>query len=374
MAIAPPAKAGDPVDRIDSPALSVDLDALDRNIARLAALTKDRNVRVRPHAKAHKSVTIGKLQMAAGAVGLCCQKLSEAEALAAGGLTNLYLTNEVVAPAKLERLAKLARDRTIAVCVDWPPAVRLLAAAAERAGSVITVLVEVDVGQQRCGVTTDEAVLELAGLVVAEPALRFGGLQTYHGRAQHFRTPEERRAASASVAARASQARDRLTAAGIPCRVISGGGTGTLEHDLDHGVLTEIQAGSYIFMDGDYRANRDAAGGDYATFEQSLFVRAAVVSAPAPDRVVTDAGLKAMSIDSGMPGARDFPALEYRRGGDEHGILAGEGAAAALPPGSPVWFVPSHCDTTVCLHDWLVGWRGTTVEAVIPIEGRGAIF
>ncbi len=367
-----PAAVGQALDEIETPALVVDLDAYERNLDRMAAALAGRGVGLRPHAKTHKSPVIALEQMARGAVGACCQKVGEAEALVAGGVPDVLVSNQVVGAGKIARLAALAGAARMAVCVDDARNVAELSAAATAAGVTLRVLVEIEVGMARCGVAPGAPARALAAQVAESPGLAFGGLQAYHGGAQHVRTVEARRAAVRRAAEIAAETADLLAGAGLPCAAISGGGTGSLPFDLELGVLTELQAGSYIFLDADYARNEAAEGRPGADFEHSLFVLATVMSQPSPARVVTDAGLKAIAFDSGPPEAWRRPGVRYVGASDEHGTLAvGEGAA--LGYGEKLLLVPGHCDPTVNLYDWYVGVRGGRVERVWPVAARGAV-
>ena len=376
---APPPRPGDPVESIDTPALVVDLDRMEANLATMAAFARDHGVRLRPHAKMHKSATIARLQMAAGAVGVCVQKTSEAEALAAAGIADIYISNEVVDRAKLARVAALAGRIRLAIAVDSAEGVERLAAAVAGAGSTIEVFVEVDVGHGRCGVPA-AAAGQLAQHVVShappEGGLVFAGLQAYHGAAQHVRGAAEREAAAHHAAAQARAAQASVGAAGIACPLVTGAGTGTFPFDAASGLWGELQAGSYLFMDRDYADNLPAPG--VPRFEHALFVKSRVMSRGVSHAVI-DAGHKSHAIDSGLPRVWQRE-LDYANGGDEHGILrprtgAGIGELPALD--ATVWLVPGHCDPTVNLHDRYVAVRGGlvagVVEAVWPIEARGCV-
>jgi len=372
-------RVGDPVDAVDTPALVIDLDAMERNLAAMAAFARDRGVRLRPHAKMHKSAAIARLQRAAGAVGVCVQKTSEAEALAAAGVDDIYISNEVVDRAKLARVARLAMRVRLAIAVDSIEGIERLAAAVRDAGATIDVFVEVDVGQGRCGAPA-AAAGSLAHRVVShappDGGLRFAGLQAYHGGAQHLRGAEEREAASRHAAALASAARAGITALGIACPLVTGAGTGTFAFDVASGVWGELQAGSYLFMDRDYADNAPAPGAP--RFEHALFVKSQVMSRGTSHAVV-DAGHKSHAVDSGLPRVWQRE-LAFANGGDEHGILRPlpGGDPGALPQlGETVWLVPGHCDPTVNLHERYVavrgGLAGGVVEAVWPIEARGCL-
>lgn len=362
-----PARPGDALAAIDTPALCVDLDALTRNLDRMAQAT--RGLRLRPHAKSHKCPDIAKLQLARGAVGICCQKTDEAAAFVEAGIGDVLVTNEVVAAPKLERLAALARRATMGVLVDDARAVPRLGHAARAAGASLDVYIEVDVGAHRCGVAPGAPAAALARRVAGEAGLRLRGLQCYHGSAQHLRTPAERSEAIARAAELAATTRQALVQAGLPCEFVTGAGTGTWPHERASGVFDELQPGSYVFMDADY--GRNALGSGDVRFEQSLFVVAGVVSVPARERAIVDAGLKAFSFDSGLPLVHGRPGMEYRKASDEHGVLAVDGDGPQL--GEHVFLIPGHCDPTVNLYDWLVAFRGDTVEAVWPIAARGAL-
>jgi len=374
----PPAQIGAPLSEIDTPALIIDLDAFEHNLDTMAAAAGKLGVRLRPHAKTHKSPIIAAKQIARGAVGMCCQKVAEAEILVAGGVSDVLVSNEVVGLRKLERLAGLARHARISVCVDDSIAVAQLALAAERAGSHIEVLIEVDVGAGRCGVRPGPAAAGLARQVADSRFLSFGGLQAYHGSAQHLRTPEERRAAIASAANATKETLRALGDAGFQCRTIGGAGTGTFELEGASGVWNELQAGSYIFMDADYAENVADGTRNANPFEHALFVIATVMSTASGERAVIDAGHKALSNDSGFPAVLGRPDLRYHRPSDEHGVLEFDGASSRLALGDKVTLIPGHCDPTVNLYDWYVGVRGfktpdARVEALWPIAARGAV-
>ena len=363
-----PARVGDPLTAIDTPALCVDVDPFERNLARMADATK--GIRLRPHAKAHKCATIAKAQIARGAVGICCQKTDEAAAFVEAGIRDVLVTNEIVDASKVARLAGLAHEATIGVLVDSVAGVATLSEAASRAGVALDVYIEVDVGANRCGVAPGPAALALAGAIVRSPNLRLRGLQAYQGAAQHLREPAARAAAIGAAAADARRTRELLAGAGIACDIITGAGTGTWQHERDSGIYNELQPGSYIFMDADY--GRNVAGAAELRFEQSLYVLASVMSTPAPDRAIVDAGLKAFAFDSGLPLVHGRAGAEYVKASDEHGVLRVAGAAPATA-GERVWLIPGHCDPTVNLYDWIVAVRGGVVEGVWPVEARGAL-
>ena len=353
---------------LDTPALVVDLDALERNLDRMAVAARAAGVALRPHVKTHKSVTIARMQLERGAVGVCVQTVSEAEAMVAGGIRDVFVANEVVGAGKLRRLARLAREATITVCVDDPGNLADLARAARRAGSSVGVMVEMNTAEYRAGVPPGEPFLRLARRVESTTSVRFVGLQAYNGVAQHIRDHPSRLAATERNTALVQESLDLLARHSIPCEVVSGGGTGTYDLEAVSEVYNEIQPGTYVFMDADYLANRDRMGGPFRDFEVSLYVLASVMSRR-PGIAILDAGLKAISLGNGLPivhggGAR------YKRFADEHGVLAPSGGP--LPGlGHQVRLIPVNCDPTVNLYDRLVGVRSSVVEAVWPVDARG---
>jgi D-serine deaminase-like pyridoxal phosphate-dependent protein len=379
---------GQPVAAIDTPALVVDLDAMQRNLSRMAEFARKHDIRWRPHAKMHKSSAIAKLQMQAGAVGVCVQKTSEAEAMVAGGVGNVYISNEVVAPSKLVRVAELAHQVAaergqLAIAVDSLEGVRRLANAMNdrRRGSqgvVIDVFVEIDVGQGRCGVPPGRLAVDLVHEVRKHPALRYAGLQAYHGRAQHLRTPQARRDAIGTVVQDVQFTRRLIENDGVPPGLVTGAGTGSMVCEAASGVYGELQAGSFLFMDADYAANeRDPA---QPQFEHALFVKSQVMSSGLL-HAVCDAGHKSHAIDSGLPKVLTLDptgALEYVNGGDEHGILKATDGNQRVPHlDETVWLIPGHCDPTVNLHNHLIGVVGGIpngrVDKIIRVDARGAL-
>jgi 3-hydroxy-D-aspartate aldolase len=367
----PPARIGMTEAEIDTPALVIDLDAFEANLDTMAGLMAASGVKLRAHAKTHKSPVIAHLQMARGAVGQCVQKVAEAEILAWGGVPDILVSNEVVGADKLARLAALARISRIAVCADDAGQVDAIGQAAQAAGVLISVLVEIDVGAGRCGVQPGSAAVALAERIAATPNLRFGGLQAYHGSAQHLRRHSERHAAIAAAADGARRTVEQLRQVGLECPIVGGAGTGTFEFEAASGVYTEMQAGSYCFMDADYAANFDDTGAPVSRFRHSLFVLATVMSAAQPGVAVVDAGHKAVAIDSGLPLIWQRPDLAYVGASDEHGKLTfGPGVKAPLV-GEKLRLVPGHCDPTVDRFDWYVGVRNGRVECLWPVAARG---
>ena len=365
----PPAQPGQREDEIDTPALILDLDAFEANLDRMAAFLAPTDVKLRAHAKTHKSPVIAHMQIARGAVGQCTQKVAEAEALAWGGVADILVSNEVVGRAKLARLTALARIARVAICADDVAQVDAIAQAAEAARVRLPVLVEIDVGAGRCGVKPGSEAVALAQQIAGSRHLIFGGLQAYHGSAQHLRSRQARASAIAQVTEHTRRTVEQLRQRGLDCVIVSGAGTGTFEHEVASGVFSEIQAGSYVFMDADYAANQDHAG-----FGHALFVLSTVMSASRPGVAVLDAGHKAVPIDSGMPLIWGRPDIQYVGASDEHGKLEYGSETAAPRLGDKLRLVPGHCDPTVDRYDWYVGVRHGVVECLWPIPARGAMW
>lgn len=362
-----PAQIGMSIDEIETPALVVDLDRFERNIRTMAAFAKAAGVRLRPHAKAHKCIEIAALQIANGAVGICCQKVSEAEVFANAGVKDILITNQIVDRRKLGRVVELARSVRIGICVDDLSQVGGLEEAAKGKNVEIDVLVEIDVGHRRCGMNPASLVAQTAEQIERAPGLRFAGLQAYHGSAQHFRSLDERRRGIAEAASLVRVAKSALEAKNIRCPLVTGAGTGSFPFEIGTGEYAEIQPGSYVFMDADYAKNEwDPSN---PLFVQSLLVHATVISVAVDGQAVLDAGYKALSVDSGYPMAwqNDLSVLGMS---DEHTRVS-QPSVAPLQLGERVFLIPGHIDPTVNLHDWYVGARNGVVEVLWPVEARG---
>ena len=353
--------------RLNTPALIVDRDALDANIAAMAAFGQTVGVALRPHAKTHKSADIARMQIAAGAAGLCCAKLGEAEALAAEGIESILLTSPVVAATAIERLVALAgRMPDLAVAADHPHAVAALAAA--NRSRPIRVLVDIDPGVHRTGVASAADAVALARQIADAPQLSYGGVQFYCGSLQHIPAFADRRAAVAERTLYLQNVIAALAEVGLAPPVVTGGGTGTHRIDVELDVLTELQVGSYVFMDREY--DECDLGTSFAT---ALMVDTRVISANHPGLATLDAGLKAFATEAGMPvimaGA---PAgSSYRFMGDEHGAVVLPDGAAPLPLGGRVTAMTPHCDPTVNLYDAYHVVQGETLVAIWPVTARG---
>ena len=373
MANTLPAAIGMPVDEVDTPCLVVDLDAFERNVEKLGRYMKEKGLRHRAHAKTHKSSDIAMIQMErGGACGVCCQKVSEAEALVSAGIRDVLVSNQVVAPKKIERLAALATRARVLVCVDDLGNVDDLSAAAVKVGVTLECLVEIDVGAGRCGVAPGEPAVAIARRIADRPGLSFAGLQAYQGKAQHVRAHDERRDLIQKAIDDTKRTVDLLKAEGLSCAIVAGAGTGSFEMEGASGVYNELQCGSYVFMDADYQRVRDAGDKPISEFENSLFILTSVMSKAKRDVAICDAGLKAQSVDSGMPIVFGRSDVEYLKASDEHGVIADPGNVLRL--NDRLRLIPGHCDPTVNVHDWLVGVRNGRVEALWPVTARGALL
>lgn len=358
---------------LQTPALVVDLDVLERNIAHMAEHAKAHRIALRPHAKTHKSAEIAKRQIEAGALGVCAAKLGEAEALAEAGVASLHVTSPVVTEAGIARLVALnARAAELMVVCDNPAVAARLSAAAEAAGRPLKVLVDIDPGMGRTGVALGDAAFALVEAVAAAPGLEYAGLQCYAGQLQHLESPNERRERSLGVLRELGEFRDALARRGLAPRIVSGGGTGTFDIDPDAQVLTELQVGSYVFMDRQYKDVWEKPG-DRIPFETSLFVQTTVISANREGLATTDAGLKSFATDAGSPQiAYGGPeGASYFFYGDEQGGVLYPPGARKLLPGDVLGCVVPHCDPTVNLYDVYHAVRGDTLEAIWPVDARG---
>jgi 3-hydroxy-D-aspartate aldolase len=361
---------------IQTPCLILDLDALERNIRKMGDHAKAMGMRHRVHGKMHKSVDVALLQeRLGGSVGVCCQKVSEAEVFARGGIRDVLVSNQVRDPAKIDRLARLPKLGARAICcVDDIANVADLSAAAVRHGTAIECLVEIDCGAGRCGVKTTPEVIAIAKAITAAPGLKFSGIQAYQGAMQHMDRYEDRKAKIDLAVAQVKDAVDGLKAEGLDCDIVGGGGTGSYYFEGSSGVYNELQCGSYAFMDADYGRILDKDGNriDQGEWENALFLLTSVMSHAKADKAICDAGLKVQSVDSGLPvifGRRD---VKYVKCSDEHGVI--DDPAGVLKVNDRLRLVPGHCDPTCNLHDWYVGVRGGTVEVVWPVSARGKAY
>jgi len=345
-----PAAIGMPAEDVCTPALIVDLDAFE-----------------------HKSVDIALYQIEhGGACGVCCQKVAEAEAMVAGGIKDVLVSNQVVDPAKLDRLAMMAKNARVLVCVDDLGNIDDISAAAVKHGVTIECLVEIDCGAGRCGVVWGDPVVELAKKIDASDGLKFSGIQAYQGAAQHVHDFEERKSKIDIAVKQVADTVEMLKAEGLECDIIGGAGTGTYYFEGTSGVYNEMQCGSYIFMDADYQRVKDDAGSFIHEFENSLFILTSVMSKAKADKAICDAGLKAQSVDSGLPVIFGRADIEYIKCADEHGVITDPNNVLKL--NDKLKLIPGHCDPTCNVYDWYVGIRGGKVECLWPVTARGMAF
>ena len=365
-------KVGDSIDELDTPAMVIDLPLMEANIEKLMRRFRGRNVSVRPHLKTVKCPELAHLLLQAGAIGGCVAKVSEAEIMARAGIEDLLITSEIVGTPKLERLVELVREHpSVKVVVDSFTGIQALNQVMGTAGLHINVLLDVNVGQNRCGVLPGEEATTLAQSIGEMSNIHLIGVQGYEGHLQHIHDAREReqrcRASMQLLTTMAAQ----LRAMGFPVEIVTTGGTGTAEICADCEGVTEVQPGSFIFMDTDYR---NALGSVYAN---ALTILSTVISRPTPERVVVDAGLKSLSIDSGMAEPQGLRGVIYRPGGDEHGILTWhehtDVPSHKLDVGERIAFIPSHIDTTINLHDTYYACRNGRIEAIWPVATRGKV-
>jgi D-serine deaminase-like pyridoxal phosphate-dependent protein len=359
--------------RLITPALVLDLDAMDRNIARMAAYATDHGVSLRPHAKTHKSVQIARRQLDAGALGICCATLGEAEAMAVGGITGLLITSPIVTPAKIQRLVALRQSHdSLMIVVDNMENLRTLEAAADASAFTLDVVVDVDVGLHRTGARDPADAVALAEAAEASGSLRFAGLQGYAGHAQHIEKFAARRKTSHADLAPLKATRDQLAERGIAAPIVSGAGTGTHDIDTEIGLLSELQVGSYVVMDVEYLDVHTRDGADWP-FEPALFVRSTVVSANHDGSATMDAGLKCFATDGPLPRFHVGVPIgaHYESFGDEHGRIVFAEANERLGLGAALECIVPHCDPTVNLYDHYHCVRGETLVDIWPIEARG---
>ena len=371
-----PAVPGMREDEIQTPCLILDLDALERNVRKMGDYAKAHGMRHRAHGKMHKSVDVLLLQQElGGAVGVCCQKVSEAEVFARGGIKDILISNQVRDPAKIDRLAKMPRyGARVIVCLDDVKNVAELSAATEKHGTTLECFVEIDCGAGRCGVKTAADVVAIAKAVAAAPGLKFTGIQAYQGAMQHIDKFEDRKAKLDAAIAQVKEAVEALKAEGLEPELVSGGGTGSYYFESGSGVFNELQCGSYAFMDADYGRILDEDGKriDKGEWENALFILTSVMSHAKADKAICDAGLKAQSVDSGLPFIYGRDDVKYVKCSDEHGVI--EDPNGVLKVNEKLRLVPGHCDPTCNVHDWYVGVRNGVVETLWPVSARGKAY
>lgn len=351
---------------IDTPALLVDVSAMEQNISKMAKFASAEGVSLRPYIKTHKSTILAQKQLAAGAVGIGCAKLGEAEVMAAAGINDILIGNQIIGVAKIERLINLARNTDVIVAVDNRQNVDQLSTTAAAKGVKIRIIVELDVGLHRCGVKPGEAALSLAKYVDTAPGLKFCGFMGYEGHLQHVAEPEERAARVKEDVGLLVKTAEMAKLAGLRVDIVSASGTVTYKETGKLPGIIEIQPGTYIFMDSNYYPIMP-------DFERALTVLATVVSHPEEDYVLIDAGSKALSTESGMPEIKDIAGAKLTRVWEEHGKVELGEPSLRLKIGDKVEIYPSHVCTTVNLYDQYFAISNDRVEAVWEIDARGKL-
>ncbi|MEH6547184.1 MAG: DSD1 family PLP-dependent enzyme [Sneathiella sp.] len=365
-----PAAVGMALEDVSTPALIVDLDAFESNVKYMREFVEAKNIRLRAHAKTHKSADIALYQIEhGGACGVCCQKVSEAEAIVAGGVQDVLVSNQVADPRKIERLALLAGKARVIVCVDDLGNIDDLSSAATKAGTTIECLVEIDCGAGRCGVQWGQPVVDLATKIASSAGLKFAGIQAYQGAAQHMHDFEERKAKIDTAVAQVAETIELLKKEGLECDIVGGAGSGSYYFEGSSGIYNEMQCGSYVFMDADYQRVKDKNGNFISEFQNSLFIWTSIMSKTKKEVAICDAGLKAQSVDSGLPVIFGRTDVEYIKCSDEHGVISDPSNILKL--NDKLKLIPGHCDPTCNVYDWYVGVRNGKVECLWPVTARG---
>jgi D-serine deaminase-like pyridoxal phosphate-dependent protein len=357
---------GDPIENIDTPALVIDLELLENNIKRMADFFADKTAVLRPHTKTHKTPILAHKQIQAGAQGVTCAKLGEAEVMAAAGIRDILVANQVVGRIKINRLVALSRHSDIIVAADDAHNVREISEAAQVAGTTVNMIIEVDVGMERCGVRPGEAALNLARVIDDQPGVRFRGIMGYEGHIIGEPDNGIRYAECRKSMTMLTETADYIREKGLPVEIVSGGGTGTYSVTGTFPGITEVQAGSYILMDASYQKR-------IPEFDTALTIYSMIVSRPGDELAVADAGLKTMTNDMGIQSIRDIEGASLIRQSEEHVKIQLPGASCPLRPSDRIHIIPSHGCTTINLHDRFYGVRNGVVETVWNIEGRGKV-
>ena len=349
---------------LPTPALCIDMAAVKHNLRTMQDFCNRAEVDLRPHAKTHKNPFFAHMQLSLGAVGVCVAKLSEAEVMVRGGVKDILVTNEIADPRKLRQLAALAHYATITLAVDSLPCAAMAARAAMDMGSALHLLIEVDSGSLRCGTQPGEPTLELARGIMELESVEFAGIMGYEGHCMFIEDPDERKQMVHADQEKLVGTAELIRNHGIPVQTVSAAGTGTYDLTGNYPGITELQPGSYIFMDGRYRPLKPE-------FHCALTVIATVISRPTPERVVVDVGMKSLTNEFGMPQVLSIPNCEFYREGEENACIRLEDTGYPIRPGDPVELLPMHGDTTIAVHDVYHVCHGEEVVMTLPIQGRG---
>ncbi|MDG1207555.1 MAG: DSD1 family PLP-dependent enzyme [Pseudomonadales bacterium] len=361
------------IDQLPTPALTIDLDILDKNMLKMQSHVNAAGLGLRCHTKMHKSPIIARKQIAAGAIGVCCATISEAEVMLAGGITKILITSPVVTDDKIRRLLALCQKSSeVEIVVDYIQGADRISALAGEMNLNVGVLVDLDPGMGRTGIEPGQKALELVQHIGdACPNLTFNGLQMYIGNCMHVHGFEKRRDKYLHLISRGIETKKLLETNGIQVPVFSGGGTGTYDIDAQLGALTDLQAGSYMFMDVEYRDIGGQGTETFLDFEPSLFSLVTAISKPQDRLITVDAGIKCLATDTGYPEFRDIEGATYHFGGDEHGIIQLNNASREINLGDRLSVITPHCDPTVNLYDYYYPYRQGTVTEIWPISARG---
>jgi D-serine deaminase-like pyridoxal phosphate-dependent protein len=367
-----PLAAPVPVESLPTPALVVDVAAMERNLARMPAHLQGTGVGLRPHAKIHKSPIVARRQLELGAVGICCAKVAEAEVMRTAGIERILVTSPVASDDAIRRVvALMARSEDVRVGVDDPGGVDRIGAAARAAGIEARVLIDLDPDMGRTGIARGEPAVALARTIAATAGVVLTGLQQYAGQLMHLDDPAERRSRSRETMAAGLATRDAIIADGHPLEIFTGGGTGTFDVDCEIDGVTDLQCGSYVFMDEEYGRIGQGNSDRFDAFEPALFVIVTAISRPRTGMITVDGGFKAFASDTVSPTAADLPGIRYHFGGDEHGILQLRESAPALAVGDRIRMLTPHCDPTINLHDWMYPVVDGVVHEIWPVAARG---
>jgi D-serine deaminase-like pyridoxal phosphate-dependent protein len=361
-----------PVEALPTPALVVDVAAMERNLDRMAAHLDARGVGLRPHAKMHKTPEVARRQLERGAIGICCAKVAEAEVMRAAGIERILITSPVASDDAIARVAALAaRSEDVRVVVDDAGVAGRLGAAARAAGTTLRVLVDLDPDLGRTGIARGAPALELVRRIAATDGLAFTGLQQYAGQLMHLADAAERAERSRAAIAAGLETRDAIVADGHAVEVFTGGGTGTFDVDCEIDGVTDLQCGSYVFMDEEYAAIGHGNAARFEAFEPALFVWVTCISRPREGLITVDGGYKSFASDTVAPVAADHAGIRFHFGGDEHGILRLKDGAPDLAVGDRLRFVTPHCDPTINLHEWMYPVVDGRVHELWPVAARG---
>lgn len=361
-----------PLEELHTPALLIDLDVFDSNLERMQKYLNDHSMTLRAHTKMHKCPVIARQQIEKGATGVCAAKIGEAEIMCDAGIEDVLVTSPIITLEKVKRFIDLRKNNDgLKIVVDNEQSVQLLDEMATAQGLVLEVFVDLDPGMGRTGIECGDAALALCDTVGESKSLQFSGLQMYAGNCMHIEGFEKRRDKYCHVMEKGAVTLDMITAAGIEVPIFSGGGTGTYNIEPGLGLVNELQAGSYAFMDIEYRDIGGVDTNQFLDFQVSLFVLVTAISQPQSRLITVDAGFKSFASDKMAPQFRDVEGVIYHWGGDEHGMIQLDNPSREIKLGNKLPMITPHCDPTVNLHDYYFPYRGGMVSEIWPISARG---